>query len=56
MSRVRLPTWGDRLAKDTDFHQKMCENPALWEAIKGGRVTVHSDIAIARRERRDNRL
>ena len=47
---------GDRLAKDTDFHQKMRENPALWEAIKGGRVTVHSDIAIARRERRDNRL
>ena len=47
---------GDRLAKDTDFHQKMRENPALWEAVKGGRVTVHSDIAIARRERRDNRL
>ena len=39
---------GDRLAKDTDFHQKMRENPALWEAIKDGRVTVHSDIAIAR--------
>ena len=39
---------GDCLAKDTDFHQKMRENPALWEAVKGGRVTVHSDIAIAR--------
>ncbi len=39
---------GDRLAKDTDFHQKMRENPALWEAIKDGRVTVHSDIVIAR--------
>ena len=31
-----------------DFHQKMRENPALWEAIKDGRITVHSDIAIAR--------
>ncbi len=39
---------GDRLATDVDFHQKMRENPALWEAIKDGRVTVHSDIAIAR--------
>ena len=39
---------GDRLAKDTDFHQKMRENPQLWEAIKDGRVTVHSDIAITR--------
>lgn len=39
---------GDRLAKDTDFHQKMRENPELWEAIKDGRITVHSDIAIAR--------
>lgn len=39
---------GDRLAKDTDFHQKMRENPALWEAIKDGRVTVYSDVAIAR--------
>ena len=39
---------GDRLAKDTDFHQKMRENPALWEAVKGGRVTVYSDVAIAR--------
>ena len=39
---------GDRLATDVDFHQKMRENPALWEAIKNGRITVHSDIAIAR--------
>ncbi len=39
---------GDRLAKDTDFHQKMRENPELWEAIKDGRITAHSDIAIAR--------
>ena len=39
---------GDRLAKDTDFHQKMRENPALWEAVKDGRVTVYSDVAIAR--------
>ena len=39
---------GDRLATDVDFHQKMRENPALWEAIKDGRVTVHSDVAIAR--------
>ena len=39
---------GDRLAAEVDFHQKMRENPALWEAIKDGRVTVHSDIAIAR--------
>ena len=39
---------GDRLAKDTDFHPKMRENPELWEAIKDGRITVHSDIAIAR--------
>ena len=39
---------GDRLAKDTDFHQKMRENPALWEAIKDGRVRVFSDVAIAR--------
>ena len=39
---------GDRLAKNTDFHQKMRENPELWEAIKDGRITVHSDIAIAR--------
>ena len=39
---------GDRLATDVDFHQKMRENSALWEAIKDGRVTVHSDIAIAR--------
>ncbi|WP_448755532.1 hypothetical protein [Actinomyces sp.] len=39
---------GDRLAADVDFHQKMRENPALWEAIKDGRVTVHSDIVIAR--------
>ena len=29
---------GDRLAKDTDFHQKMRENPALWEAVKDGRA------------------
>jgi len=34
----------------------MRENLELWEAIKDGRVTVHSDIAIARRERRENRL
>ena len=39
---------GDRLARDTDFHQKMHENPALWEAIKDGRVQVFSDVAIAR--------
>lgn len=39
---------GDRLAADVDFHQKMRENLALWEAIKDGRVTVHSDIVIAR--------
>ena len=39
---------GDRLARDTDFHQKMRENPALWEAIKDGRVQVFSDVAIAR--------
>jgi len=39
---------GDRLATDVDFHQKMRENLELWEAIKDGRVTVHSDIAIAR--------
>lgn len=39
---------GDRLARDTDFHQKMRENPALWEAIKDGRVRVFSDVAIAR--------
>ena len=39
---------GDRLATDVYFHQKMRENPALWEAIKDGRVTVHSDVAIAR--------
>ena len=39
---------GDRLAKDTDFHQKMRENPQLWEAIKDGRVQVFSDVAIAR--------
>ncbi|MEZ7769592.1 hypothetical protein [Pauljensenia sp. 20925_1_25] len=39
---------GDRLATDVDFHQKMRENPELWEAIKDGRITVHSDIAIAR--------
>ena len=26
----------------------MRENPELWEAIKDGRITVHSDIAIAR--------
>ena len=39
---------GDRLATDVDFHQKMRENPALWEAIKDGRITVHSDIAITR--------
>ena len=43
---------GDHLATDVDFHQKMRENLELWEAIKDGRVTVHSDIAIARRERR----
>ena len=39
---------GDCLATDVDFHQKMRENPELWEAIKDGRVTVHSDVAIAR--------
>lgn len=39
---------GDRLARDTDFHQKMRENPTLWEAIKDGRVQVFSDVAIAR--------
>lgn len=39
---------GDRLATDVDFHQKMRDNPQLWEAIKDGRVTVHSDVAIAR--------
>ena len=39
---------GDRLATDVDFHQKMRENPELWEAIKDGRITAHSDIAIAR--------
>lgn len=39
---------GDRLATDVDFHQKMRENLELWEAIKDGRVTVHSGIAIAR--------
>jgi hypothetical protein len=39
---------GDRLAAEVDFHQKMRENLELWEAIKDGRITVHSDIAIAR--------
>ena len=39
---------GDRLAAEVDFHQKMRENPELWEAIKDGRVTVHSNIVIAR--------
>ena len=41
-------TWGTAWARDTDFHQKMRENPALWEAIKDGRVRVFSDVAIAR--------
>ena len=37
---------GDCLATDVYFRQKIRENSESWEAIKDGRITVHSDIAI----------
>ena len=39
---------GDCLATDVYFRQKIRENSESWEAIKDGRVTVHSNIVIAR--------